>query len=124
MSLPTTTTATHRVSRPLVPRAVYISHLLRNAGIGGGIVAGSLALGMAGYHGLEAMPWVDALLNAAMILTGEGPMAPMHTTAGKLFASAYALFSGVAFLTAVSVLFAPALQRFLHRFHLEFMIEE
>ena len=118
-----TTTAAYRVRRPLVPRAVFVGHLLRNAGIGGGIVAASLGLGVAGYHGLEAMPWVDALLNAAMILTGEGPMAPMHTTAGKLFAAAYALFSGVAFLTAVSVLFAPAVQRFLHRFHLEFMVE-
>jgi hypothetical protein len=110
--------------RRLAPRAVFMSHLARNAAVGGGIFAISLGLGVVGYHVTERLPWLDALLNAAMILTGEGPVAPMRTAGGKLFASFYALFSGVAFLTAVGVLFAPVVRRFLHRFHLDFAIDE
>jgi len=87
-------------------------------------VAGSLALGMLGYRGAEGLSWLDAFLNAAMILTGMGPVSEMHTTAGKMFAGCYALFSGVAFLTAVAVLFAPLFHRFLHRFHLDFERED
>ncbi len=82
-------------------------------------MAGSLALGVLGYHLLAGLSWLDALVNASMILTGMGPVNPIETAAGKLFASLYALFSGVAFLTIVAVLLAPAVHRFLHRFHLE-----
>ena len=83
------------------------------------LIAASLGVGMVGYHVFGDLPWVDSLLNASMILTGMGPVDPMKTTAGKLFASAYALFSGVAFLTIVGVLLAPVVHRFLHHFHLE-----
>ena len=79
----------------------------------------SLAVGTAGYHWTAGLGWVDSELNAAMILTGMGPVSPLVTTSAKLFASAYALFSGVAFLTSVALIFAPVLHRFLHRFHLE-----
>ncbi len=82
-------------------------------------MAGSLALGVLGYHLIAGLSWLDALLNASMILTGMGPVNEIATAAGKLFASFYALFSGVAFLTIVAVLLAPAVHRFLHRFHLE-----
>lgn len=85
----------------------------------GGLVSGSLALGMLGYHFLAGLSWLDALVNASMILTGMGPVNEMTTVAAKLFASFYALFSGVAFLTIVAVLLAPAVHRFLHRFHLD-----
>ena len=105
--------------RPLPSRAQFLARLLRNAAVGGGLLAGSLALGTVGYHATEGLPWLDAALNAAMLLTGEGLIAPLHTVAGKLFAIAYALFSSLAFLTAAGVLLAPALHRFLHRFHLE-----
>jgi len=84
-----------------------------------GIDLGSLAIGMLGYHFLEGIPWVDSLLNAAMILGGMGPVNELHTTAGKLFASFYALYSGVIFVVVASVLFVPVVHRFLHRFHLE-----
>ena len=79
----------------------------------------SLALGTLGYQQTEGLAFVDALLNAAMILTGMGQIAELHTTAGKLFGTFYALFSGVVFLTTVAVLLAPVLHRFLHHFHLE-----
>jgi hypothetical protein len=65
------------------------------------------------------MPWIDALLNAAMILGGMGPVNPLHTAVGKLFASFYALYSGVLLLASVGVLATPIIHRFMHRFHLE-----
>ena len=104
---------------PLPHRSVFLRHLARNAAVSVGLVGTSLAIGAVGYRLTAGLPWIDALLNAAMILTGMGPVAPMTTSAAKLFATVYALFSGVAFLTAVSVLFAPAAHRFLHRFHLD-----
>ena len=77
-----------------------------------------LLLGGAGYHYFGRLPWIDAFLNATMILTGMGPVNPMTTTPGKLFSISYALFSGIAFLTAMAVLLAPIIHRGLHKFHL------
>jgi len=88
------------------------------AGYAGLFLAASLGLGVLGYHWLRGLGWVDAVLNASMILTGMGPVSPMPTDAAKLFASAYAVFSGVAFLTTFSILIAPVLHRVLHRLHL------
>ena len=82
-------------------------------------MAFSLLVGTAGYHRLGDLPWVDSFENASIILTGMGPVDRLSTTGAKLFAAFYALFSGVAFLSAMSVLLAPVLHRFLHRFHLE-----
>jgi hypothetical protein len=79
----------------------------------------SWAIGILGYRAFEGMSWIDATLNAAMILGGIGPVDTLHTDIGKLFASFYALFSGIVFLVAVGVLVAPILHRFLHQFHLE-----
>jgi len=78
-----------------------------------------LGVGVLGYRWFEGLGWLDALLNAAMLLGGEGPVAPVRTAAGKLFASFYAIFGGIVFVTASGVLLAPAIHRFLHRFHLE-----
>jgi hypothetical protein len=104
---------------PLVSRAVFLRRVARFAGFASLLIAGSLLVGVAGYHFLCGLGWVDAILNAAMILTGMGPVNEVTTTAGKLFAAAYALFSGVAFLTIVAVFLAPIVHRFLHRLHLE-----
>jgi hypothetical protein len=82
-------------------------------------VAASLGLGMAGYHHFEKMPWLDAFLNASMLLAGMGPVSALQTEAGKLFAGFYALFSGLALVAAVGIIFAPVIHRFLHKFHLE-----
>lgn len=108
----------HRRS-PLLPRPAFYARLAWSAVLGGGIIAGSLSIGMAGYHGFEGLPWVDAFVNAAMILSGMGPVGTLQTTAGKVFAGCYALFSGLAFITAIGVVFAPIFHRFLHKFHLE-----
>jgi hypothetical protein len=83
------------------------------------ILCFSLALGTVGYHHFGKLAWIDALENAAMILTGMGPVTPMTTDGGKLFATFYALYSGVAFLTSVAVLAAPVVHRFMHKFHMD-----
>jgi hypothetical protein len=105
--------------QPLIPRAAFFRRLACYIGIAFGIVIGSLAIGIVGYHFFEGLSWVDATVNAAMILGGMGPINMLHTVGGKLFASAYALFSGIVFLVAVAVILAPVVHRFTHRFHLE-----
>ena len=105
--------------QPLLSYARYLRRIGLHAGIGVGILLGSLLLGVFGYHKFESLPWLDALLNASMILGGMGPVNPLQTAAGKLFASFYALYSGVVFLVSAGVIFAPVVHRFLHRFHLE-----
>jgi hypothetical protein len=104
---------------PLLPRTAYLRRVLRGLGAGLVIIAGSLGIGVIGYHYTETMPWLDALVSASMILFGEGPVQALQTSAGKWFASVYAMFSGVAFITIVGVIFVPVCHRFLHKFHLE-----
>ncbi len=103
----------------MLPRPAFYARLARSAALAGGIVTVSLGIGMAGYHAFERLSWVDAFVNAAMLLSGMGPVNPLQTNAGKVFAGCYALFSGLAFITAVGVVFAPIFHRFLHKFHLE-----
>ncbi len=93
--------------------------MLRSLALALGIIGVSLGLGIFGYHFCAGLSWLDALLNASMILTGMGPVNELRTTAGKLFASFYALFSGVVFITSVAVMLAPMVHRFLHKFHFE-----
>lgn len=100
-------------------RVALVRRLARNASIVGSLVMVALAIGAAGYHYLDDLSWLDATLNAAMILTGMGPVSPVVQPAAKVFAIVYALMSGVFFLTMVAVLLAPALHHFLHRFHLD-----
>ncbi|HEV8336660.1 MAG TPA: hypothetical protein VGR67_09605 [Candidatus Polarisedimenticolia bacterium] len=103
----------------LLPRDVFLRRVFRSVLLSAGLISGSLGIGVLGYHFCADLAWMDALLNASMILTGMGPVDPLRTAGAKLFASAYALFSGVAFLSIVAVLMAPVVHRFLHRFHLE-----
>jgi hypothetical protein len=105
--------------KPLPTRRVLVARLGRSMLTAGILITISLAIGMVGYHEIAHLGWLDAEYNAAMILTGMGPVDPMRTAAGKVFASGYALFSGVAFLSSVGVLVGPFVQHFLHRFHLE-----
>ena len=109
----------HRAPRPLPPRAAFFRHMAGNAGVAASVIAGSLAMGAAGYHWFEHLAWIDAVLNAAMILTGMGPVTPLATTGGKLFGIFYALFSGIVCLSMVALLLAPALKRLLHRMHVQ-----
>ena len=82
-------------------------------------LAVGLGIGVLGYHILGGLGWVDSLLNASMILGGMGPVDPLHTATAKIFASCYALFSGLAFIGIASLLIAPFAHRILHRFHFE-----
>ena len=107
-----------RRHQALLTRRAFARRLARSFAVSLLIVVFSLSMGSAGYHLFGRLAWIDALLNAAMILTGMGPVDPMTSTAGKLFASFYALYSGIAFLTMMAVLLAPILHRFLHTFHL------
>ena len=113
----------HR-TKPLLSRAAYLARVARGAGIGLGLIVSSLGIGMLGYHHFEHLPWIDAFANAAMILSGMGPLATLQTTAGKAFAGCYALFSGLLFIVIVGIVFAPVAHRFLHRFHLAVEADE
>ena len=103
----------------LLSREAFLQRQGRFSLLALGLVAASLGLGVLGYHWTESLGWLDSLLNASMLLGGMGPVESPQTAAGKLFASFYALFSGVVFLLAAGVFAAPMVHRMLHRFHLE-----
>ena len=106
-------------AEPLLPLRQFAHRMLGHAAVGAMIIAAALVLGICGYHWSEHIPWIDALLEASMILSGMGPVHEPMTTGGKLFASAYALFSGVVFLGITAVVLAPVIHRVLHKFHLD-----
>jgi hypothetical protein len=108
----------HR-SHPLLPRRVFLRRLSKSVGLMALLIGVALGIGVVGYHALAGLGWIDSVLNASMILSGMGPVGDLRTDGAKLFASAYALFSGVVFLSAFGIVGAPILHRFLHRFHLE-----
>ena len=106
---------THR----LLAWPAFLRRAARHVFWGVVILGAAVGCGTLGYHTLGELAWLDAFLNASMILTGMGPVDHLVTAGGKWFAALYAIFSGVMFLTSVGVLMAPVLHRFLHRFHLE-----
>ena len=106
-------------SQPLAPKRVFYSRLRKNFFYMCMFISICLGMGIAGYHYLADIPWLDSLHNSSMILSGMGPVVAINTVAGKLFSSFYAIFSGVAFITSISFLLAPAVHRFFHRLHLE-----
>lgn len=105
--------------QPLLPRKDFIRRMGRFAIVALFLVILSLLCGVLGYHFLEGISWIDSILNAAMILGGMGPVNSLYTNSGKIFASLYALFSGVVFLVSVAVLIAPLVHRLIHKFHIE-----
>jgi hypothetical protein len=114
-----------RKHEPLAPRSKYHRRVIHASMAAGGLIGVSLTIGILGYHFLAGIEsWVDCLYNASMILGGMGPVADLKTNGGKVFASFYALYSGVTLLTSVGVLIAPTLHRWLHIFHIESVEEE
>jgi hypothetical protein len=103
----------------LLPRQAFYARMARSIALAIAIVAVSLGIGMVGYHGFEGLSWLDAFLNAAMILSGMGPVATIQTAGGKFFAGCYALYSGLALISTLAVIIAPLFHRFLHKFHME-----
>ncbi len=110
--------------KPLLPVQKFYQRILNNFLIAFTIILFSLGIGVAGYMGLAHQKFVDAVLNATMILGGMGPVDILPNDAAKYFASAYSLFSGITFLSTVAILLAPAIHRAMHRFHLETEEEE
>jgi len=108
-----------RHTEPLLPVRHFVRRLLLHAALAFVITVIALGIGILGYHFTEGMPYLDALLNASMILGGMGSVNPLKTEAGKLFASFYALFAGMVFLGIAGILIAPIAHRFLHWMHLE-----
>lgn len=105
--------------KPMASRAVFISRVLANMMLALVLIGLSLALGMAGYHFTEHMSWLDAYLNAAMLLGGMGPVTLIESDAGKLFAGSYALYCGLVVVITAGVILAPILHRVLHALHAE-----
>ena len=100
-------------------RRRFCRHFLQALLLSGGLIACSLLAGVCGYHFIARFGWIDSLLNASMILSGMGPVGNLESNAAKVFASCYALFSGVVFISATGILLAPIFHHVLHRFHLE-----
>lgn len=103
--------------QPILSRAAFLWRVARNAAIGIGLLAVSLFAGMVGYHHIEGLSWVDAFLNASMLMGGEGPLDHQRTTAGKVFEGVYALYCGLAVISIAGIIFAPVIHRFLHKLH-------
>lgn len=105
--------------QPLLSRPAFLRRLAAHVAVAVLVVAGSLVAGMVGYIYFEGLGWLDAFLNAAMLLGGMGPIWTPTTPGGKLFAGVYALYAGTVFLVAASIVVAPLFHRVLHRFHWE-----
>ena len=105
--------------QPLATQAEFARRMLRYGLATIGIILFSLGIGMLGYHSFESLSWIDSLLNASMILGGMGPVNALQTNAGKIFASLYALYSGIILLASVGILATPIFHRFMHHFHIE-----
>ncbi len=104
--------------QPLISRRQYYRRITVNLAIAIIVLGIALGIGILGYHFYFHLGWTDALLNASMILSGMGPVDTKGSNGAKIFASAYALFSGVVFISSIGVIVAPILHRALHRFHL------
>jgi hypothetical protein len=103
----------------LAPIKVFRKRLIKTTIFSLSVFLCSLGIGIVGYHTLASLPWVDSFLNASMILGGMGPVDNLFSKGAKIFAGCYALFSGVAFISAMAIFLTPILHRFLHKFHLD-----
>jgi hypothetical protein len=106
-------------STPLLSRQLFIRRLVGVSLLGTASLGIALGIGMAGYHFFEGLSWIDSFANAAMILSGMGPLNTLTTFNGKMFAGLYALFSGLTFITVIGVVLAPIVHRLFHRLHLQ-----
>ncbi|HBB86909.1 MAG TPA: hypothetical protein DC047_04780 [Blastocatellia bacterium] len=103
----------------VVPLSVFLKRMIGSAGLALGMLVIALLIGIAGYHWIAGLDLIDSLLEASMILGGMGPINPLTTTNAKIFASVYALFSGVVFIALMGLLLTPVAHRLLHKFHVK-----
>lgn len=113
----------HR-SQPLIPTRLFVRRLVNHGLIFALVIGASLAIGIVGYHWTARLSWLDSVLNASMILGGMGQVSELVTPGSKIFASCYALFSGLILLASVGIMIAPIAHRILHRLHLEAASED
>lgn len=106
-------------SEPLLPRRLFVFRIIGHAAMALAIILAALAVGMFGYRYLDSLGWLDSFLNAAMILGGMGPVNELHSSAAKLFAGIYALFSGIVFVGVTGIIIVPIAHRLLHTLHLD-----
>jgi hypothetical protein len=105
--------------QPLVSRKVFLRRVTRAIGIAFMLLTVTIFGGAAVYHYIEGFSWVDAVMNSVMIMTGLGMTDALHTTAGKIFTTFYAILTAIVFYVVLAIIFAPLIHRFLHAFHLE-----
>ena len=117
-------TSLERKSDKLAPKSVFVKRQLFSLAIGLTMLGCALFVGIAGYHWIAGLDWVDSLLEASMILGGMGPINPLQTSGAKIFASIYALFSGVIFIALMGIILTPFAHRMLHKFHVDDKDEE
>ena len=103
----------------IVPVSVFIRRMAVYIGIALLVILIALFIGVAGYHWIAGLGWVDSLLNASMILGGMGPVNLLTSATAKVFASLYALFSGLVFIAVMGIVFTPVAHRILHKFHMD-----
>ena len=106
-------------TEPLAPRHVFLRRAVKFLALAGAVIGAALTVGVLGYHFIAGFGWIDSLLNASMILGGMGPVGELSSAAAKVFASLYALFSGLVFISVIGIVLAPAAHRALHLFHLK-----
>lgn len=98
---------------------IFKKRMVPSVAIAGGLISAALFIGISGYHWIAGFDWIDSLLEASMILGGMGPVNPLTTMGAKLFASGYALFSGLVFIAVMGITLAPITHLMLHKFHLD-----
>ena len=103
----------------LAPVSVFVKRILASLAIALGLIGAALLIGILGYHYLAGFGWIDSFLEASMILGGMGPVNPLPTDGAKIFATFYALFSGLMFIGIMGVVLSPIVHRFLHKFHID-----
>jgi hypothetical protein len=108
-----------RKHEKLAPLSVFIRRMVNSVATAGLLILAALSIGISGYHWIAGFNWVDSLLEASMILGGMGPVNQLPTTGAKIFASAYALFSGLIFIGVMGIVLTPAAHRLLHKFHID-----
>jgi hypothetical protein len=108
-----------RRNEQLAPVSVFVKRLAGSLLIALGLIAFALMIGIAGYHSLAGFNWIDSLLEASMILGGMGPVNQLPNDHSKIFASIYALFSGLIFIAVMGLVLSPVVHRILHKFHVD-----
>jgi putative effector of murein hydrolase len=106
-------------TKQLPPKKHFVNKIVKSLLLGLMVLMFSLLIGMIGYHHYFEIGWIDSLYNASMILTGMGPVDKAINNGGKIFASMYAIYSGVAFLSSVAIIISPLVHRFLHKFRID-----